>query len=274
MSEISEVGAPATRYGRLPVALAKISAGALALAVLSMIYLHLVSIGRLDPLHTTVSDYVSVPSGGAFLALSTIAIALTTALLPARLAMVGKPVPPAAKISLVLGCVGLFASVVFPTNVLGTAADEATVLHRYAAALFFIAVPIAAVSLARASLPRPAATSADLASAAPARPAVTGRSAVVGPAMAAALARSAAARLDRWMWRFGLLSALVGIAFLISHIPLVFPGFPHADLIATVLPRGLVERLLLLIDIATIAVISHSARPVSAHTSADRLVRS
>ena len=273
MSEISEVGAPATRYGRLPVALAKISAGALALAVLSMIYLHLVSIGRLDPLHTTVSDYVSVPSGGAFLALSTIAIALTTALLPARLAMVGKPVPPAAKISLVLGCVGLFASVVFPTNVLGTAADEATVLHRYAAALFFIAVPIAAVSLARASLPRPA-TGAVLTSVAPARPAVTGRSAVVGPAMAAALARSAAARLDRWMWRFGLLSALVGIAFLISHIPLVFPGFPHADLIATVLPRGLVERLLLLIDIATIAVISHSARPVSAHTSADRLVRS
>lgn len=277
MSEISEVGAPATRYGRLPVALAKISAGALALAVLSMIYLHLVSIGRLDPLHTTVSDYVSVPSGGAFLALSTIAIALTTALLPARLAMVGKPVPPAAKISLVLGCVGLFASVVFPTNVLGTAADEATVLHRYAAALFFIAVPIAAVSLARASLPRPA-TGAVLTSVAPARPAVTGaavaRSAMVGPAMAAATARSAAARLDRWMWRFGLLSALVGIAFLISHIPLVFPGFPHADLIATVLPRGLVERLLLLIDIATIAVISHSARPVSAHTSADRLVRS
>jgi hypothetical protein len=224
--EISEVGAPATRSARL-AALAKISSAALALTVLPMLYLHLVSIGRLDPLHTTVSDYVSVPGGGAFLALSTIALALATAVLPARLGLAGRTVPPAAKIALVLGCVGLFASVVFPTNALGTAPDEATVLHRYAAALFFIAVPIAAASLGR----RPLAV----------------------------------------------LSGLVGIAFLLSHIPLVFPGFPHADLIGTVLPRGLVERLLLVADIATIALIGRSARaiaPASTATSSDGLVRS
>lgn len=233
MFEISEVGAPATRYGRLPAALAKISSGALALTVLPMIYLHLVSIGRLDPLHTTVSDYVSVPGGAAFLALSTIALALATALLPARLGVAGKPVPPIATIALVLGCVGLFASVVFPTNALGTAADEATVLHRYAAALFFIAVPIAAAALARAGFGR-----------------ATGR--------------------------LALLSTLAGIAFLLSHIPLVFPGFPHADLITTVLPRGLVERLLLLVDIATIAVIGRATRATAPQTltPADRLVRS
>jgi hypothetical protein len=221
--EISEVGAPTTRSGRLTAALAKISSAALALTVLPMIYLHLVSIGRLDPLHSTVSDYVSVPGGGAFLALSTIALALATAVLPARLGLAGWRVPPTAKIALVLGCVGLFASVVFPTNALGTAPDEATVLHRYAAALFFIAVPIAAVSLGR----RPLA----------------------------------------------LLSGLVGTAFLLSHIPLVFPGFPHADLIGTVLPRGLVERLLLVADIATIAIIGRSARAI-ASSSTDGLVRS
>lgn len=222
MFEISEVGAPATRSSRLAAALAKISSVALALTVLPMIYLHLVSIGRLDPLHTTVSDYVSVPGGGAFLALSTIALALATAVLPAQLGLAGR-VPPTAKIALVLGCVGLFASVVFPTNALGTAPDEATVLHRYAAALFFIAVPIAAASLAR----RPLA----------------------------------------------LLSGLVGIAFLLSHIPLLFPGFPHADLIATVLPRGLIERLLLVADIATIAIIGRSARAI-ASSATDGLVRS
>jgi hypothetical protein len=221
--EISEVGAPTTRSSRLTAALAKISSAALALTVLPMIYLHLVSIGRLDPLHTTVSDYVSVPGGGAFLALSTIALALATAVLPARLGLAGWRVPPTAKIALVLGCVGLFASVVFPTNALGTAPDEATVLHRYAAGLFFIAVPIAAASLGR----RPLA----------------------------------------------LLSGLVGIAFLLSHIPLVFPGFPHADLIGTVLPRGLVERLLLVADIATIAIIGRSARAI-ASSSTDGLVRS
>jgi hypothetical protein len=225
--EISEVGAPATGPARLAAALAKISGAALALTVLPMIYLHLVSIGRLDPVHTTVSDYVSVPGGGAFLALSTIAVALATAVLPARLGLAGRCVPPTAKVALVLGCVGLFASVVFPTNALGAAPDEATVLHRYAAALFFVAVPIAAASLASR--------------------------------------------------RLAALSALVGIAFLLSHIPLVFPGFPHAGLIGTVLPRGLVERLLLITDIATIALIGRSARaiaPVSTSTSPDGLVRS
>ena len=230
MFEIGEVGAPATRFGGLPAVLTKISSGALALTVLPMIYLHLVSIGRLDPLHTTVSDYVSVPGGAAFLALSTIALALATALLPAQLGLAGHRVPPTAKIALVLGCVGLFASVVFPTNALGTAADESTVLHRYAAALFFIAVPIAAASLARAGLGR----------------------------------RSGG---------LAVLSALVGVAFLLSHIPLVFPDFPHADLISAVLPRGLVERVLLLVDIAAIALIGRSARAV-APAAADRLVRS
>jgi hypothetical protein len=230
--EISQVGAPATGVGRLPAILPRITVGALALTVLPMIYLHLVSIGRLDPLHTTVSDYVSVPGGGAFLALSTIALALATALLPAQLGLAGRPGPTIAKIGLVLGCVGLFASVVFPTNALGTAVDEATVLHRYAAGLFFIAIPIVAASLARAGFGR-------------------------GVRVCAAL------------------SALVGIAFLISHIPLIFPDFPHADLIGTLFPRGLVERILLLVDIATIAVISHAARPVRpASARAARLVRS
>ncbi len=230
MFEIGEVGAPATRVRRLPAVLPKITSGALAFTVLPMIYLHLVSIGRLDPLHTTVSDYVSVPGGGAFLALSTVALALATALLPAQLALAGRPVPAIAKIGLVLGCVGLFASVAFPTNVLGAAVDEATVLHRYAAALFFLAVPMVAAALARAGLGRGL----------------------------------------RWA---AVLSVLVGVAFLISHIPLVFPDLPHADLIGTLLPRGLVERILLLVDVATIAMISNSARQPSP-APADRLVRS
>jgi hypothetical protein len=218
--EISEVASPTVRYGKLSTTLPVIISGALALTVLPMIYLHLVSIGLLDPLHTTVSDYVSVPGGAVLLAISTIALATAALALPAHLTARGARVPATARISLVLGCVGLLASVVFPTNVLGTAADESTVLHRYAAGLFFIALPIAAWSLARAAARAGAPT-----------PAV-GRLAVA--------------------------SALVGVAFLISHIPLLFPNFPHADLIATVLPRGLVERVLLLVDICALAVISRS----------------
>jgi hypothetical protein len=219
--EISEVANPATRYGKLSAALPRITNGALALAVAPMIYLHLVSIGRLDPLHTTVSDYVSVPGGTVLLAISTVALAVTAVSLPAQLATAGRPVPATARISLALGCVGLLASVVFPTNVLGTVADESTVLHRYAAGLFFVAVPIAAWSLARAAVRAGSPTPA------------TGRLAVV--------------------------SVLVGTAFLLSHLPLVFPAFPRADLIATVLPRGLVERVLLVVDSCALAVIARSA---------------
>jgi hypothetical protein len=50
------------------------------------------------------------------------------------------------------------------------------------------------------------------------------------------------------------LSVVAGIAFLVSHIPLVIPGWPGARAVATVVPRGLAERGLLLVDLALVAV--------------------
>ena len=188
MFEISEVGAPATRSSRLADALAKISSVALALTVLPMIYLHLVSIGRLDPLHTTVSDYVSVPGGGAFLALSTIALALATAVLPAQLGLAGgrsRRPPRSASFSVASACSPRWS---FPP----TRSAPRRRSHRPA--------PLRGGPVLHRRPDRRGGTG-------PRRPRC-GRLAAV-------------------------LSGLVGIAFLLSHMPLVFPGFPHADLIAT-----------------------------------------
>jgi hypothetical protein len=165
---------------------------ALWVAGLAMALLHVLGAFELNPFVTTVSDYVSLPGGAVLLAVAVLGLALATVLVPARVTW-----------PFWLGAAGLVATVVFPTNEVGTAPDFATVVHRYAAALFFICLPIGA-------------------------------------------------------WLSGnrimaMVSAAIGVLFLVSHVPLVLPHAPGAHLIATVLPRGLVERVLLGTDIVLVA---------------------
>jgi hypothetical protein len=180
---------------------------AVGVAVVAMLVLHLRGAGRLDPVTTTVSDYVSLPGGSALLTLATLAIAVATAAIP--IGLVRARVPNVAGLCLLfgLGCAGLLASVAFPTNALGAAVSLDTVLHRYAAGLFFVSLPIAAVFLLRRL-----------------------------PSQSAALLTYA--------------SVLAGVAFLGSHLPLAMPALPDAHLLATLLPRGIVERVLLAADLA------------------------
>ena len=166
--------------------------GILWVAGLAMALLHVLGAFQLNPLITTVSDYVSLPGGAFLLAVSVLGLALATVLVPARV-----------RWPFWLGAAGLVATVVFPTNAVGTVPDAATVVHRYAAALFFICLPIGA-----------------------------------------------------WLSGNRILatvSAAIGVLFLVSHIPLVLPHAPGAHLIATVLPRGAVERILLGTDIVLLA---------------------
>ena len=166
--------------------------GILWVSGLAMALLHVLGAFQLNPLTTTVSDYVSLPGGAFLLAVSVLGLALATVAVPARV-----------RWPFWLGAAGLVATVVFPTNAVGTAPDVATVAHRYAAALFFICLPIGA-----------------------------------------------------WLSGNRILatvSAAVGILFLVSHLPLVLPHAPGAHLIATVLPRGAVERVLLGTDIVLLA---------------------
>jgi Protein of unknown function (DUF998) len=189
--------------------------GSLGVAVLAIVVLHLLGAGHLDPATTTVSDYVSLPGGALLLATAVLAVALATAAVPIGLLRAGLPTTLCWPFG--LGCAGLVATIAFPTNALGTAESPATVLHRCAAGLFFVSLPIAAMMVLR--------------------------------------------QLPNRLVRLGTAASVVtGVLFLISHIPLVLPGWPGAPEIAALLPRGLVERVLLTVDIALLATLACSAR--------------
>jgi hypothetical protein len=193
--------------------------GALGVAVLAMVVLHLLGAGRLDPATTTVSDFVSLPGGAALLALAVLGVATSAAAVLIGLLRTGRSGATAPSLLLGLGCAGLVATIVFPTNALGTATSYTAVLHRYAAALFFVSLPVAAVLIGRVLPHHPLLT---------------------------------------------VVSIVIGVAFLASHVPLVLPGWPGAPQIATVLPRGLAERALLAVDMALLASLTRSIRSVAA----------
>ncbi len=195
--------------------------GAIGVAVLAMLVLHMRGTGRLDPAATTVSDYVSLPGGSALLVLATLAIATATAIVGVLLWRRTRALGATGLFG--LGCAGLLASIAFPTKAMGAAVTVDTVLHRYAAGLFFVSLPDRyAAGLFFVSLPVAAlCTLRHLPS----------------PAVA-------------WLTA---LSVLAGIAFLISHLPLVLPESPGAHLVATVLPRGIAERVLLAADLVLLA---------------------
>jgi hypothetical protein len=204
---------------RRPGGLVGVVFGALGVAVLAMVVLHLLGAGRLDPAATTVSDFVSLPGGAALLAVAVLGVATAAAAVLIGLLATGLPNITRPCLLYGLGCAGLVATIAFPTNALGTVASSSTVLHRYAAAAFFVSLPVAAL-LTRHVVP----------------------SSAVG--------------------RLTAVSVLTGIAFLVSHIPLLFPDWPGAREIATALPRGLVERVLLVVDIALLGTLARSIRPV------------
>jgi hypothetical protein len=193
--------------------------GALGMAVLAMVVLHLLGAGRLDPATTTVSDFVSLPGGAALLALAVLGVATSAAAVLIGLLRTCLPRTTAPALLLGLGCAGLVATIVFPTNALGTATSSTAVLHRYAAGLFFVSLPIAAILIGRVLPHHPLLL---------------------------------------------VVSIVVGVAFLVSHVPLVLPGLPGARGIATALPRGLVERGLLAVDMGLLAALARSIRSVAA----------
>jgi hypothetical protein len=198
---------------------ATVAESALALAVLSMLAVHV--IGGLDPLTSTVSDYAWGP-GAALLTVSVLAVAAACVAVPAALARAGLPAPSAVVALFSVSGLGLLASVLFPTNALGTVAAAPAVLHRYAAGLFFVSLPLAALAvLRRVARPEPLVRGLTVA------------------------------------------SIVAGLAFLLSHLPLIVPGFPGAEVIQVLLPRGLAERGLLAVDLGLLAALAAATRRVT-----------
>lgn len=193
-------------------ALLSFAAAALAAALLTMVYLHAISIAELSPVSTTVSDLIFVDRMGWLFGVSTGLLAAASVALTVALARTRLPGSTPVIAALSLWCLGLIVAGTFPTDPIGVETlSLAGEIHRYAGASMYLSLPVAGwlVHL----------RSRSVASWDPYRGAVRAMS---------------------------LASATVGVLFLLSSAPSLFPGSPLADLFDDHLIHGLVERVLIL----------------------------
>lgn len=120
---------------------------ALALAVAPLAGLHLAGAGVIDPVHDTISGFVEVPGGYGLLAAGLGGLAV--AALPLAGALAALPGTRAVRALLVSWAGAVALAAVFPTNLPGTPVDTAALVHRYAGAWLFAALPVAGLLLAR-----------------------------------------------------------------------------------------------------------------------------
>lgn len=189
-------------------------------ALVPVVALHLMGAGRVDLLSQTVSDYVALPWGGLLLAVSALGLVLAGARV-AHMALRGR-LPGARSVAWV-GAVWVLALVLvatFPTNVDGAPPGTAAVVHRWAGAVVLALPPVLALLVARGAAAR--------------------GTRVTGLAVLTAV------------------TAVVDVAFLLSHVPIVVLGSPGFPLL------GLVERVLYALVIALLPVMSTAVRAMPA----------
>jgi hypothetical protein len=191
-------------------------AGALLLAAVAIVYLHLVAPASISPIRDTVSEYVYIPSAGVLFGVSAILTAFGSVGL-----MVGmrySPLKPSRLTYALMGlwCAGLALLPTFPTD--PTLADLTLTgtVHRYLSLVAFISLPLAGIGVAAAFA-------------------------------AHEHLRRTAQRL-RIMCAAGSVSVVV---LLLTHLPEIFPGK-----FGTLAVGGLIERMLLVVDFGLLAVVA------------------
>lgn len=158
-------------------------------ALLPLGYLHMRSIGAVDPLTDMISDYVFQPGGYALLGVAAISLATACAVLATGLSRAGLPRSRWPATMLISSAVALVAVAVFPTHHPGTGPGVVSTVHRAAGGWVFAFAPLACWLVARRAR--------------------------VTPSWAAA------SRVLGWSAGItGVLSAL----FLLSHVPIVIAG--------------------------------------------------
>lgn len=140
------VALPAPRPAPVGVFLGAVG---LVFAALFMGGLNVVALGRMNPLNTTMSDYVFVPGAGWMFPASLLAMFVAGAGVGVGLWARGLLSGVLPKLSLSLALVGLLLAATFETDP-GTASVSLSAnIHRYAAGVVFFCVPITAFLVAR-----------------------------------------------------------------------------------------------------------------------------
>jgi hypothetical protein len=121
----------------------------LVFAALFMGGLNVVAYGQMNPLNTTMSDYVFVPGAGWMFPASLLAMCVAGAGVGVGLwarGLLGGVLP---KLALGLALVGLLLAAGFETDPGDVSVSASALIHRYAAGVVFFCVPITACLVAR-----------------------------------------------------------------------------------------------------------------------------
>lgn len=121
----------------------------LVFAALFMGGLNAVALGRMNPLDTTMSDYVFVPGAGWMFPASLLAMLVAGAGVGVGLWARGLLHGVLPKLSLGLALVGLLLAATFETDLGEASVSLSANIHRYAAGVVFFCVPITAFLVAR-----------------------------------------------------------------------------------------------------------------------------
>jgi hypothetical protein len=120
----------------------------LVFAALFMGGLTIVAAGRMNPLNTTMSDYVFVEHAGWMFPAALLAMCVAGVGVAVGLSAHGLLRGVLPKLTLGLAVLGLVLAAAFPTD-LGESVSVSAQIHRYAAGVVFFCVPIAGYLIAR-----------------------------------------------------------------------------------------------------------------------------
>jgi hypothetical protein len=172
---------------------------AVIVALLPLGFLHVSSIGAIDPLRAVISDYVFRPGGYALLGAASISLATGCAVVATGLRRADLPAARVPALLFVSAAVALVLVALFPTHTPGTTPGLVSTVHRAAGGWVFAVVPVAGWLVA-------------------------------GRARSAPEWRPAAVPLT---WAAGIAGA-VSAFFLLNHVPIVIAGSPFFPLLGGV----------------------------------------
>jgi hypothetical protein len=120
-----------------------------SVALLPLGFLHLSSVGSVDPSTDVISDYVFEPGGYALLGAAAVSLAVACVALATGLQRAGLPAARTPAMLFSTAAVALVLVALFPTHTAGTTPGLVSTVHRAAGAWVFTVLPLAAWMVAQ-----------------------------------------------------------------------------------------------------------------------------